>query len=79
MAYILLYEDLEVNDGRWEIFYVCVYAEVLAYIETYDDVEVYGGREAISCVVCLGACVWDQIKTRLFLIHWIIRSSMKKT
>ena len=57
MAYILLYEDLEVNDGRWDIFYVCVYAEVLAYIETYDDVEVYGGREAIFCVVCLVACV----------------------
>ena len=50
-------------------FFVCACAEVSLYINLYEYVDVYDELEVGFYVVCLNACIFNQRKMRLFLIH----------
>ena len=58
----------DVYDGCWVGFDGCEYAEVYLCVCLYKDVDIQESHEALFCVVCSGAYIQDQRKTRLFCI-----------
>ena len=75
MLYLVLYWDVVVKGCMMGVGwnFLCECAEVSSYIDFYKDVDLFEGNKAGFYVVCSGAFVQDQKKTRLFFSIEIYR------